>query len=52
MSVKGRGKLNNSLPKSPIYPTAVLGRNENSPEQKPNMGVKVWWDQKNEIIIK
>ena len=52
VSVKGRGKLNNSLPKSPIYPTSVLGRNENSPEQKPNLGVKIWWDQKNEIIIK
>lgn len=51
VSVNGRGKLNSLLPKSPIYPTSVLSRNENSPEQKPDLGVKVWWDQKNEIII-
>ena len=52
VSVNGRGKLNNSLPASPIYPTSVLGRNENSPSQKQNLGEKVWWDQKAEVIIK
>lgn len=52
VSVNGRGKLNNSLPASPTYPASVLGRNENSPSQKLNLGEKVWWDQKAEVIIK
>lgn len=46
ISVKGRGKLNGELPASPIYPNAVMNRNPNSAPQKPNVGVKVWWNQK------
>ena len=52
VSVKGRARLNNSLPASPIYPTSILTTNENSPEQKQNIGEKVWWNQKKEVIIK
>ena len=52
VSVKGRARLNNSLPASPIYPTTILTTNENSPEQKQNIGEKVWWNQKKEVIIK
>lgn len=46
ISVKGRGKLNGNLPASPTYPNALMNRNDNSPSQKPNIGVKVWWNQK------
>lgn len=52
VSVKGRAKLNNTLPASPIYPDAVLTRNENAPAQKVNLGEKVWWNQKAEVVIK
>jgi hypothetical protein len=48
ISVKGRAKLQGNLPASPIYPNDVLTRNTSStkPSQKPNVGVKIWWDQK------
>lgn len=52
IAVMGRAKLNGKLPSSPIYPSSVLSRNENAPGQKVNMGEKVWWDQKNDVIIK
>ncbi|MBN1988540.1 MAG: SusD/RagB family nutrient-binding outer membrane lipoprotein [Bacteroidales bacterium] len=46
VSVNGRAKLNGNLPASPIYPEAVLTRNENAPGQKINVGEKVWWNKK------
>lgn len=46
VSVNGRAKLNGNLPASPIYPTAILTRNENAPGQKLNVGEKVWWNKK------
>lgn len=52
VAVNGRNKLNGSLPASPLYPDAVTGRNENAPDQKANIGEKVWWNKKAEIIIK
>lgn len=52
VAVNGRAKLNNTLPSSPIYPDEIMARNENSPAQKPNLGVKVWWNKKAEVIIK
>jgi len=52
VAVNGRNKLNGSLPASPLYPDAVTERNENAPDQKANIGEKVWWNKKAEIIIK
>lgn len=52
VAVNGRAKLNNTLPASPIYPDEIMARNENSPAQKANLGVKVWWNQKAEVTIK
>ncbi|MFV0507351.1 MAG: SusD/RagB family nutrient-binding outer membrane lipoprotein [Bacteroidales bacterium] len=49
ISVAGRTKLNGKLPASPTYPDNVLKRNNNAPPQKANVGVKVWWNQKNGI---
>jgi hypothetical protein len=46
ISVKGRGLLNGNLPASPIYPEAVITRNNNALPQKPDVGQKVWWNQK------
>ncbi|GHT50665.1 hypothetical protein FACS189440_18490 [Bacteroidia bacterium] len=46
VSVKGRALLNGNLPASPIYPESYIFRNNNSPEQKANVGEKVWWNQK------
>lgn len=52
VAVNGRNKLNNSLPASPIYPESVMGRNINAPAQKANLGEKVWWNKKAEVVIK
>lgn len=52
ISVMGRAKLNGKLPSSPIYPTSILSRNVNAPAQKTNLAEKVWWNQKNDIVIK
>lgn len=52
VAVNGRNKLNNTLPASPLYPDAVMGRNINKPNQKANLGEKIWWDKKVEIVIK
>ena len=46
ISVKGRAILNGNLPASPLYPDSYIFRNNNAPEQKPNVGQKVWWNQK------
>ena len=46
ISVKGRQLLNGNLPASPQYPEVYLFRNNNAPSQKPNVGQKVWWNQK------
>lgn len=46
ISVSGRETLNQSLPKSWLYPNSIVERNTNAPAQKPNVGVKIWWDQK------
>lgn len=51
IAVNGRSKLNATLPASPIYPDDVMERNVNSPAQKANLGEKVWWDKKAEIVI-
>lgn len=51
VAVNGRAKLNNSLPVSPLYPDAVMGRNTNAPEQKANLGEKIWWNKKPEVVI-
>lgn len=51
VSVNGRNKLNNSLPASPLYPDAVMGRNVNAPNQKANLGEKIWWNKKAEIVM-
>lgn len=51
VAVNGRAKLNNSLPASPLYPDAVMGRNINAPAQKANLGEKIWWNKKAEIMI-
>lgn len=51
IAVNGRAKLNASLPVAPIYPDEVVNRNLNSPEQKPNLGVKVWWNTKAEVVV-
>jgi len=46
ISVRGRATLNGNLPASPQYPQDYIFRNNNAPSQKPNIGVKVWWNQK------
>ncbi|WP_111708154.1 SusD/RagB family nutrient-binding outer membrane lipoprotein [Lutibacter citreus] len=46
VSVNGRAKTNGNLPASPVYPSAVLNRNENAPSQKVDLLEKVWWNQK------
>ncbi|MDR0566299.1 MAG: SusD/RagB family nutrient-binding outer membrane lipoprotein [Prevotellaceae bacterium] len=46
ISVRGRARLNGSLPASPLYPEYYIFRNNNAPAQKPNIGQKVWWDKK------
>lgn len=46
ISVEGRGTLNGNLPAAPTYPSAYIMRNNNSPSQKANVGVRVWWNQK------
>ncbi len=46
ISVKGRGLLQGNLPASPLYPSSYIFRNNNAPDQKPNVGVKVWWNVK------
>lgn len=46
ISVKGRALLNGNLPASPLYPSYYISRNNNAPSQKPNVGVKVWWNVK------
>lgn len=51
ISVNGRAKLNGGLPVSPLYPDAVMTRNENKPDQKADLKEKVWWDKKAEIRI-
>ena len=46
ISVKGRATLSGNLPASPQYPEVYLFRNNNSPGQKPDVGQRVWWNQK------
>ena len=46
ISVNGRNLLNGNLPASPLYPDNYIMRNNNAPSQKPNVGMKVWWNQK------
>jgi hypothetical protein len=46
ISVNGRALLNGNLPASPLYPENYMNRNYNAPSQKPNIGQKVWWNQK------
>lgn len=46
ISVKGRALLNGNLPASPLYPSSYIFRNTNAPEQKANVGEKVWWNVK------
>lgn len=46
ISVKGRTLLNGNLPASPLYPSSYIFRNTNAPDQKPNVGQKVWWNVK------
>lgn len=46
ISVKGRTLLNGNLPASPLYPETYIMRNTNSPDQKANVGQKVWWNKK------
>ncbi|GHV10535.1 hypothetical protein FACS1894162_4980 [Bacteroidia bacterium] len=46
ISVNGRALLNGNLPASPTYPSYYVFRNNNAPSQKPNVGQKVWWNQK------
>jgi hypothetical protein len=53
LTISGSGyqrtsQFDNWLPASPLYPTAVSGRNSNFPGQKTNVGKAVWWDQKKE----
>lgn len=52
VAVNGRSKLNNSLPASPLYPDDVMGRNLNRPDQKADLGEKIWWNKKADIVIK
>ncbi|MDR2466581.1 MAG: SusD/RagB family nutrient-binding outer membrane lipoprotein [Prevotellaceae bacterium] len=46
LSVNGRTMLNGNLPASPLYPDGYVFRNPNAPQQKPNVGQKVWWNKK------
>jgi len=46
ISVNGRKLLNENLPASPLYPANYVMRNNNAPSQKPNIGQRVWWNQK------
>ena len=46
ISVKGRAILSGNLPAAPLYPDTYIFRNNNAPGQKPNVGQKVWWNQK------
>jgi len=46
ISVNGRILLGGELPASPTYPDYYLSRNTNAPQQKPNIGQKVWWNKK------
>ncbi|MDO4691703.1 MAG: SusD/RagB family nutrient-binding outer membrane lipoprotein [Porphyromonadaceae bacterium] len=46
ISVSGRERLNLNLPKSLLYPNSITERNSNALPQKPNVGQKIWWDQK------
>lgn len=46
VSVNGREKTNGRLPASPVYPTSLLNRNVNSPDQKVDLLEKIWWDKK------
>lgn len=46
ISVKGRALLNENLPSSPLYPSSYIFRNTNAPDQKANVGEKVWWNVK------
>jgi len=46
ISVKGRALLNGNLPASPLYPSSYIFRNTNAPDQKANVGQKVWWNVK------
>ena len=46
ISVKGRALLNGNLPASPLYPSSYIFRNTNAPDQKANIGQKVWWNVK------
>ncbi|MGQ1891117.1 SusD/RagB family nutrient-binding outer membrane lipoprotein [Thermophagus sp. OGC60D27] len=46
VSVNGRAKTNGQLPASPIYPSSVMTRNSNAPDQKTDLLEKVWWNQK------
>ncbi|MDR1343660.1 MAG: SusD/RagB family nutrient-binding outer membrane lipoprotein [Prevotellaceae bacterium] len=48
ISVRGRARLNGNLPASPLYPEEYIFRNNNAPAQKPDIGQKVWWNQKQE----
>ncbi len=52
ISVEGRGTLGGALPASACYPDFILARNSNSPNQKINLGTKIWWDKKPENIVK
>ncbi|MFV0565284.1 MAG: SusD/RagB family nutrient-binding outer membrane lipoprotein [Flavobacteriaceae bacterium] len=46
ISVAGREKTNARVPVSPVYPTDILNRNTNAPDQKQDLLEKVWWNQK------
>ncbi len=46
ISVAGLGKLSGDVPSSPIYPNAVITRNNTKPKQKTSLAEDVWWDQK------
>ena len=46
ISVNGRVLLGGQLPASAMYPDAYIFRNINRPDQKPNVGQKVWWNRK------
>jgi hypothetical protein len=46
ISVNGRALLSGNLPASPLYPANYIFRNNNAPEQKPDIGQKVWWNRK------
>ncbi|BAX79462.1 SusD/RagB family nutrient-binding outer membrane lipoprotein [Labilibaculum antarcticum] len=46
IAIEGRGRTNAKLPASPIYPDAIMTRNENAPAQKEDLLEKVWWNLK------